>query len=158
MISIGHQNIYATANINLEQVNPLWAEVDPLPLRETLAEYGHSIPAIDVAAKAAYLNPEEVVKLMLENDAIQVRDYLRSAGINIPPNPTLTLLLDTALQKEKKRPGFILELWNRFNPLVTEGNKTKRATRLIKSFDFWASDVPEKFLQKTIQLRNEAFK
>ena len=155
MLTHKNQNLMAMTNVSLEAINPLWGEVEPLPLRETLAEFGHSIPAIDMQAEAAYFYPEATAKLMIENDHEQVNNYLKSTGI-VLKNPTLTTLLDTLLQLEKQKPGYILKLWARFNPLVTPENKNRRATRLFKSFSFWVEDVPEKFLQKTLQLRNKA--
>ena len=157
MITKGSQNIYAAMNVNLERVNPLWGEVEPLPLRETLAEYGHSIPAPDLELDAAHFDPEATAKLMLENDPLQVYHYLRSADVDVG-NAPLTKVLDTILELNQERPGFIYEMWNRFNPLVTPQNKNSRATRLIKSFGYWAEDVPHKFLEKTLKLRNEALK
>ena len=156
MLTHKNTNITAMTNVSLESINPLWGEVEPLPLGETLAEFGHSIPAIDMQVEAAYYDPEATAKIMLENDPEQVYSYLKSTGI-VLKNPTLTNMLDVLLQQEKQKPGYILKMWARFNPLVTQENKNRRATRLLKSFGFWAEDVPEKFLRKTLKLRNKAF-
>lgn len=157
MITKNYQNLYATMNVNLERVNPLWGKVEPLPLRETIVEYGHSIPAPDLELEAVHFDPEAVAKLMLENDSLQVYNYLRSAGVDVG-NAPLTQVLDTILELNQKRPGFIYEMWNRFNPLVTPQNINSRATRLLKSFGFWAEDVPHKFKEKTIALRTIALR
>lgn len=155
MLVEGNQNIYATLNPRLDRINPLWGEVEILPLQETLSEYGISIPALDYEAKQVYYNPEATAKLMIENDPTQVLHYLRSHGIFLE-NPSYTELLDVLLSIEEKRPGFIFDFWNRFNPLVTQENKSYRSTRLIKSYPFWANDVPYKFKERTLELRRQS--
>ena len=138
--------------LDLNKVNPMWGQVEVLPLQETLKEFGESYPAVDIDADRAYFNPEKLAILLIENDAHQVWSYLKSIGY-VLVSPTFTQLLDALEQLEQQQPGFLLNMFFRFNPVVNKQNIHKRSTRLFRSIDFWVQDSPHLFRRKIIEMR-----
>lgn len=152
MLYLKGLNMLAVLKLDLSKINPLWGQVEILPLQETLKEFGESYPAVDMEGDRAYFQPEKLAKLLIENDAQQVWNYLKSIGY-VLVNPTFTQLLDALMQLDKQQPGFLLNMFFRFNPVVNKQNLHKRSTRLFRSIDFWVQDSPHLFRRKIIEMR-----